>query len=1380
MYHLLIPQPTCRLSTAREEYWERRSTTHRNSAILTALSDYCLIGQFPPTDRRRPHTPVPTPVGRLADTHLVDTLGSVRDPTGEASESKTTTIPFLTTTPDDQHTPTDGSSSPIAEHNFIRQVVGFILERRARAQSLSQDDRTTDSPSMNEGPRRTLRSEGAEIPSIPLPPSRKPPVRKSKIPVPSSSLSGNLPGAFGELSFVAESERRRAQAQEEEPSQPPLPTEEQAMPSTEGVDEATTEKMDQAEVARNLGLDELSGDEEEQSPKSTADKLYEEYLKGNSRSVSLNSEVYLLDKKAHLSRQDIIDHGVADNDSSRPRFSLRPPLVKTIERVFKDLQSLLAELAAEVPVRRALNNYHYLLDPYGDLLPVLRGASSLAELVGAWDILRERMNRGSRFVRRYVREARGEVTPASPASTASEVYRSFNPEATAAWRIREFRAKVPHHILSDDKTPRLDLLSPEVPLDAIVPVPEDVEASFPQREAEANPAAFSYAEDGTREDLTFLSRTSYYAGFGSSASEPESISGAVARRPRSRGPRNKAVFADQPEYADPAGDFNSPQATSTAIALQGNYHGERTAPDNANYASTPSARNLPNVQSSNFLYGLASASTTPRFPPPTYDMNTVPGNWNAPLNVWRNVNPLSYPQPGTTSAPAPSPSTWFRPPPGMTDPRPATMTYQSGQNTQSSATYSGNGSNNDPPRGGPPNGRPPDRSSPGSGDGASRGGPSGPPGGGPSRPPGGNGPPGGGPPGGGWPYGGGRPQGGGPPGGGPPGGGPPGGGPPGPPGGGWPPGPPGGGWPLGPPGGGPPGPPGPPGGGPPGPPGGYPGGGWIPQANGNWDPQFNMPTALVPQIKPGSSIGDAIPEWDGRGTTALQWFADVQEFAGVRELMKAAPVAWKNILSSDQVASVNELQVRVFEMEPQLVAAAATTNYAISRDSIVRVLRDLGVDTRQMRSNNRTAHYLLAEEPSTDDSPSLEEVYESEVVDAPPSRLSRKSEASAVSPSTTRVGFRKTTVEDVDDDDADDDEYLARQASANSAHGLAPEMLVEREETKPTSLVTEPFPTSVEEISWVRPRRYRPSGTSALGVSVLSMRGRVNSLDEKEIDLRLDSGADITLLSAEYYRSLAKPPKLRQGRKMQLWQLTDQAAQIEGYVELPLFVTTQSGETLGLHAEAYVVPGMNVPLLLGEDFHVAYELNVQRHVEFGTTITFGSDGGTVTAQGVRRTAIPRMIEDTSRLASFVRAKLHRRNKARRRARVLASERDANVLRVSQDVRLPPNTCVNVPVTGYLEEADEWLVEKSMIGDSRVAPLVIPNVLISRVDPRVPVTNTTNAPRTLRKGEILASISKPSEYFDKPKNLRHLTEMIQGLLERQTASFWQRRTAHVSR
>lgn len=76
---------------------------------------------------------------------------------------------------------------------------------------------------------------------------------------------------------------------------------------------------------------------------------------------------------------------------------------------------------------------------------------------------------------------------------------------------------------------------------------------------------------------------------------------------------------------------------------------------------------------------------------------------------------------------------------------------------------------------------------------------------------------------------------------------------------------------------------------------------------------------------------------------------------------------------------------------------------------------------------------------------------------------------------------------------------------------------------------------------------------------------------------------------------------------------------------------------------------MSVPILLGEDFHVAYELSVTRHVEFGTTVYFGGKGGPeVEAKGVRKPDLPKLVTDTSHLASYVRAKLHRRNKARRR------------------------------------------------------------------------------------------------------------------------------------
>ncbi|KAI0825916.1 hypothetical protein BC629DRAFT_1257812, partial [Irpex lacteus] len=260
----------------------------------------------------------------------------------------------------------------------------------------------------------------------------------------------------------------------------------------------------------------------------------------------------------------------------------------------------------------------------------------------------------------------------------------------------------------------------------------------------------------------------------------------------------------------------------------------------------------------------------------------------------------------------------------------------------------------------------------------------------------------------------------------------------------------------------------------------------------------------------------------------------------------------------------------------------------------------------------------------------------------------------------------------------------------------------------------------------------KPSGSSAVGVSVLSIRGSINDVANPEVDLRLDSGADITLVSAEYFNSLERPPKLRQGRKMELWQLTDKSSKIEGYVELPLFVRSKSGDTVGLMAEAYVVPGMNVSILLGEDFHLAYELTVARHLEFGTTVRLAESGLEFEAKGNRRW---------------------------RRSR--AAKKQARTAVVAEDVRIPPHTCVNVAVNCSFEDSDVWLVEKAMVGDDRVVPLVIPNVLIGRDYARVPVTNTTTRTRWLRKGETLADLRDPRAYFDQPRSAKHWAEMATG-------------------
>jgi hypothetical protein len=51
-------------------------------------------------------------------------------------------------------------------------------------------------------------------------------------------------------------------------------------------------------------------------------------------------------------------------------------------------------------------------------------------------------------------------------------------------------------------------------------------------------------------------------------------------------------------------------------------------------------------------------------------------------------------------------------------------------------------------------------------------------------------------------------------------------------------------------------------------------------------------------------------------------------------------------------------------------------------------------------------------------------------------------------------------------------------------------------------------------------RRKTKAGRSALGTSVLSMRGSVGAVDAPLIDLRLDTCADITLISEEYYNTI--------------------------------------------------------------------------------------------------------------------------------------------------------------------------------------------------------------------------------------------------------------------
>ncbi len=180
----------------------------------------------------------------------------------------------------------------------------------------------------------------------------------------------------------------------------------------------------------------------------------------------------------------------------------------------------------------------------------------------------------------------------------------------------------------------------------------------------------------------------------------------------------------------------------------------------------------------------------------------------------------------------------------------------------------------------------------------------------------------------------------------------------------------------------------------------------------------------------------------------------------------------------------------------------------------------------------------------------------------------------------------------------------------------------------------------------LNPQRKHKDGRSAARISVLAVERWVGNTQNGMIYLRHDSCTDISLISAEYYKSLKNLPPIKQGLKLKLWQLTDKDAKIEGYVKLPIFTETETNKVVETEVEAYVVPGMSVPILLGEDYQMNYEVNICRNVTEGCYITYGEQNDLrVRMVLVNKTEeFKRLRASAHCLQSFVKAKNHRRQK----------------------------------------------------------------------------------------------------------------------------------------
>lgn len=303
-----------------------------------------------------------------------------------------------------------------------------------------------------------------------------------------------------------------------------------------------------------------------------------------------------------------------------------------------------------------------------------------------------------------------------------------------------------------------------------------------------------------------------------------------------------------------------------------------------------------------------------------------------------------------------------------------------------------------------------------------------------------------------------------------------------------------------------------------------------------------------------------------------------------------------------------------------------------------------------------------------------------------------------------------------------------------------------------------PPPKDLPTFKVARRKKAAP-GQAAMGTSVLSMRGKLGSLDERTIDLRLDSGADVSLVSKEFLQTLKNKVPISKGMKMRLWQLTDRNACLEGYTTLPVFVESEDGTVVETEVEAYVVPGMSVDVLLGEDYQLNHEVTVARDLEKGTRVSYRSCPHSIPAIAVGRTKdFDRMSPSHISHASYVRAKQHRRSQARkyRKRRKFGEER--KTIRAQTDLKIAPNSVASLRVEGYFDDEREWLVEKSLLANADDSFFAIPNVLFSASFPVVPVMNPTDRPRYIRKGEAVGIITDPAEFLDSPKSEEHRSKM----------------------
>jgi hypothetical protein len=286
-------------------------------------------------------------------------------------------------------------------------------------------------------------------------------------------------------------------------------------------------------------------------------------------------------------------------------------------------------------------------------------------------------------------------------------------------------------------------------------------------------------------------------------------------------------------------------------------------------------------------------------------------------------------------------------------------------------------------------------------------------------------------------------------------------------------------------------------------------------------------------------------------------------------------------------------------------------------------------------------------------------------------------------------------------------------------------------------------------------RQARPPGCTFLGAKAITTPVHLMSEDSQLMELVIDSGSDITLISENCLKNLSGPPKMKTGQKINLVQLTG-AASITGYINLPIFFSTPSGP-VRMDVEAYVVKGMTAPLILGNDFADQFDLSLLRQ-DGNTKLLLGSSQRYVYVENSTSPLVDTNGQPLKiRVNSPPDSKCYRIIAHKRRQRLRQRQRRQSsdpYIRASDRVTIPPETVKNVCISiTHFGEKDylyaERLLNLNGDPDDFYGP---PDSLISKKHPFLAVANFSKRPVVIPPGQILAIKRNPSKWLGNKRNV----------------------------